>query len=724
MKGTSNNTTGISRKNSCAALSSDGATMAKIIATFCVVLGHSYKLFKFLHTETSEIFYLNSVHGFCISCLPVFFGLAGYYLVVKDHWDYRNNLKKKFRSLVIPFLGFIAIYAVISCVGSLIFPAFFDDFRKFTAQDWLMHLIGIPFLKDPIFYGPLWFVRDLMILNILSFALVPIVKKVPGYLLIPVMTALYFAPIDRQICNSIPFFVTGMYFGFKKKIPILNNPIQIAAVAIVGFAVPIMFEGEIALEISILLFAISTLAISEKLIKNERIKKMAKMAILFSFPVYLLHEYPMTTITRLLAMQHISTPFAVAAFFVLPIPVIALCTGVAALWKRILPKTYMLLTGGRFKQESDLRRVLFGGIKMSESKKGKRIQYIDILKSFAIILVVITHIDYAKGAKPWILAFAMPAFFFASGMLLKTTPGTVKTEFAFCKKRFLSLMIPYFIWALVYTAIYALTNKSFEVKRLLYILYGSHQSLGNAHTLTSLWFLPVLFLAMALFSLCRLTFKDKLNVPVKLILAAVFLAVGGILPKISKGYPWGVNLVPTAFGFIMLGNALFPSLERMRQKFEGRRGLAILIAATVICFAGTFLYRFNIPGNGYINMANAAYGNYLLFLPIAFIGIAFMVFISLTLDRTLSEKSTAARRFFTFFGGSTMCTFATHKLFIRGFEALFNAVHVPYVVELIVTSVGTIAACFLAALLITRYLPILAGRVPDRSAKQQNKGQK
>ena len=723
MKGTSNNTTGISRKNSCAALSSDGATMAKVIATFCVVLVHSYKLFKFMNVDASKIVYLNGFHAFGICSLPIFFGLAGYYLVVKDHWDYRNNLKKKIRSLVIPFLGFIAIYAVISCVGSLIFPAFFDDFRKFTAQDWLMHLIGIPFLKDPIFYGPLWFVRDLMILNILSFALVPIVKKVPGYLLIPLMAALYFAPIDRQICNSIPFFVTGMYFGFKKKIPILNNPNQIAAVAIAAFAVPIVFESEIALEISILLFAISTLAISEKLIKNEKIKKMAKKAIPFSLPVYMLHEYPMTTITRLLALQHISTPFAVAAYFVLPIPVIALCTGAAVLWKRVLPKTYMLLTGGRFKQESDQGRGLFGGIIMSEAKKGKRIQYIDILKALAIILVVIAHID-AKVAKPWISPFVMSAFFFASGMLLKTTPGTVKTELAFCKKRFLSLMIPYFIWALVYTAIYALTNKSFEAKRLLYILYGSHQSLGNAHTLTSLWCIPPLFLAMVLFSLCRLTFKDKLNVPVKLILAAVFLAVGGILPKLSKGYPWGVNLVPTAFGFIMLGNALFPSLERMRQKLEGRRGLAILIAGTVICFAGTFLYRFNIPGNGYINMANAIYGNYFLFLLVAFIGTAFMVFISLTLDRTLSEKSTAARRFFTFFGGSTMCTFATHKLFIRGFEALFNAVHVPYVVELIVTSVGTIAACFLAALLITRYLPILAGRVPDRSAKQQNKGQK
>lgn len=338
----------ISHRNSFAALSSDGATSAKVIATFCVVLAHSYKLFKFMNVEASEIFYLNGVHAFCISCLPIFFVLAGYYLVLKDNWDYRKNLRKKIKSLVIPYLGFISIYAVISCVGSLVFPAFFDDFRRFTVHDWLMHLFGIPFLRDPIFYGPLWFVRELFIFNVLSFALVPIVKRTPGYLLIPVMIALYFAPIDRKICNSIPFFVIGMYFGFKKKIPIFNSPIQIIVVSIVGFVVPIVFESELALEISILLFAISTLAISEKLIKNERIKRITQMAIPFSFPVYLLHEYPMTTIMRLIALQHISIPYAVAAFIIFPIPVIFLCIGVAVLWKRISPKTYMLLTGGRY----------------------------------------------------------------------------------------------------------------------------------------------------------------------------------------------------------------------------------------------------------------------------------------------------------------------------------------------------------------------------------------
>ena len=89
-------------KNGFTALSSDGATMAKVISTFCVVLIHSYKLFKYMDVKSSEIFYLRGVHAFATCGVPIFFLLAGYYLVYKDDWNYRNNLKKKFKSLVIP----------------------------------------------------------------------------------------------------------------------------------------------------------------------------------------------------------------------------------------------------------------------------------------------------------------------------------------------------------------------------------------------------------------------------------------------------------------------------------------------------------------------------------------------------------------------------------------------------------------------------------------------
>lgn len=333
---------------SISTLSSDGATLAKVIATFCVVITHSHKIFSYLGIPDSEVFYIKGFRAFGNSGVPVFFLLAGFFLTVKDNFDYQKNLKKKFRSLVIPYCVFILAYACISCLGALVMPGFFDDFRKFTAYDWLMHVFGIPFSTGPGFYGPFWFIRELLIFNILSFALVPAVKKIPGFLLIPAMIVVYFLPLTNQIRYSIPFFLTGMYFGTKKSIPILNYPIPLIVLFAAAFTVPVVLMGELPRRISIFLMAVSTIMISGKLIERDNIRRFARTAIPYSFPIYAMHEYPMVTTMRLLALKHISLPAAVIAYFTVPFLVIGLCVCMAIVWRRLSPKTYAVCTGGRY----------------------------------------------------------------------------------------------------------------------------------------------------------------------------------------------------------------------------------------------------------------------------------------------------------------------------------------------------------------------------------------
>ncbi len=163
-------------------------------------------------------------------------------MTFKDNWDYKKNLNKKLKSLVIPYCVFINLYALISCAGALVLLGFFNDFRTFSAYDWFIHLIGIPFEKNPSFYGPLWFVRELFIFNVASILLVPMVEKIKGYILIPTMICVYFLPVSWLLYNLIPFFIVGMYFGFNKKLPVLSNPLYIMPLLIIGFTVPIVFE--------------------------------------------------------------------------------------------------------------------------------------------------------------------------------------------------------------------------------------------------------------------------------------------------------------------------------------------------------------------------------------------------------------------------------------------------------------------------------------------------
>jgi len=64
--------------NKCiSSLSSDGATLAKVIATFSVVLTHSYKLFGYMAVDGSSVLYLRGFHAFASCGVPVFFLLWG-----------------------------------------------------------------------------------------------------------------------------------------------------------------------------------------------------------------------------------------------------------------------------------------------------------------------------------------------------------------------------------------------------------------------------------------------------------------------------------------------------------------------------------------------------------------------------------------------------------------------------------------------------------------------
>ena len=346
----------------------------------------------------------------------------------------------------------------------------------------------------------------------------------------------------------------------------------------------------------------------------------------------------------------------------------------------------------------------------------KKIRYIDYFKALLMILVILGHINFAnQEIKAWIYAFHMPPFFFASGMLLKN--GAVSDLRSVGKaiwKKFQCLMFPYFIWALIYS--------SLEASNLVRILYGSHQVLGGAGSLTSLWFLPALFLATGLFYAAQLVFKNKWTVPVKLILAAVSFGIAAVLPKIKYGYPWCVNVSFCAFGFILLGNVLFPLIQTIHKRIAGMKaGGLIVLLAVCLAFAGTLLYQLNIPEKGYVNMANAYYGNYFMFLFVAGMGILFSLSLSLLLDRVIPETVCEKWDFLSFLGQNTLCAFVIQKPVIKVFKKVFTMIRVPDVVSLAITCIGTAIVCCIAAMILNRWLPVFVGKLPKTNAADDGK---
>ena len=121
-----------------------------------------------------------------------------------------------------------------------------------------------------------------------------------------------------------------------------------------------------------------------------------------------------------------------------------------------------------------------------------RLRYIDIAKAIGIVLVIVGHITVTGTlGKRFIYAFHMPLFFVLSGMLLCLKSfGDIGSWSELILKRAKRLLIPYFIWAMIYSTP--------TYKNAALIFYGSWEALGKAQSLTSLWFLPVMFLAVCL----------------------------------------------------------------------------------------------------------------------------------------------------------------------------------------------------------------------------------
>lgn len=121
----------------------------------------------------------------------------------------------------------------------------------------------------------------------------------------------------------------------------------------------------------------------------------------------------------------------------------------------------------------------------------KRIEYIDIAKGIGILLIVMSHNDFALVSPffhKFVFSFLMPFFFFVSGMFFKTE----RPFFTILRRRYESLLKPYlFTNLLIYFMTLSFTTVNFNIAtgRVIKALYAN----GHYIAWTQIWSLPHLF---------------------------------------------------------------------------------------------------------------------------------------------------------------------------------------------------------------------------------------
>lgn len=191
----------------------------------------------------------------------------------------------------------------------------------------------------------------------------------------------------------------------------------------------------------------------------------------------------------------------------------------------------------------------------------KRIEWADIAKGIAIILVVVGHSVSPTGlANKAIYAFHMPFFFFIFGYLFDSSRHINSFKW-FIWNRFKRLMIPYFATGLIVFAYWYFIQRhatgDLNTPRAIFdilqrgFLYGAGQAVEqypNVTPIGPMWFLPCLFVASVIFWVIT-------RIPNQIVQWG--LCIAGAVTGYSLGkdlfMPWSVDISLFALVFMMAG---------------------------------------------------------------------------------------------------------------------------------------------------------------------------
>lgn len=259
------------------------------------------------------------------------------------------------------------------------------------------------------------------------------------------------------------------------------------------------------------------------------------------------------------------------------------------------------------------------------------LRWIDALKGFAIIMVVVGHMNIPSNLLKYIFSFHMPLFFFIAGYLSNLDKYLNSPE-SFLKNKFKSLIIPYFsftimayVYCLIFDAIYQPEIRNIKIfsdgfsAEVYEVLYSTGSDLLNY----PLWFLTCLFATETLFYFIVRKYSHQRN---KLLLLIIFISIIGYLYPLYINFrlPWNFDIALTSIVFYSTGYQLRKYYSKNERPTSLYKNTSLLIGFFCIHIFLLFIVGKNIPR---FDLNTMIYGNYFLFYMITFSGIFTYIFL-------------------------------------------------------------------------------------------------
>lgn len=296
----------------------------------------------------------------CRCAVPAYFFLSALFLYRRP-FNYKTNLVRKLKTLGIPYLIMNTVWIVfflvakfIPVIGGMISNPE-NNVLEWGVVDYLNAYLGFQ-SGYPMLY-PLWFIRDLIVLNVLATVIGKMVEKIPtvsmviavvAWLLIP-KTGVFFLGIQ-----SIVFWVLGcalcksqFNLSLFEKIPEWLISVLYVLFIVVDTLTIDLKAHLIIHNIGIIIGMLFWYVCATKL-KGSKLKKILLVVSAYSFGIYIFHESTLTLFKKVCAkILPDGTIFSLLQYFVIPIIIIVGCIILSMLLKRFVPALYKLLTGSR-----------------------------------------------------------------------------------------------------------------------------------------------------------------------------------------------------------------------------------------------------------------------------------------------------------------------------------------------------------------------------------------
>jgi surface polysaccharide O-acyltransferase-like enzyme len=304
--------------------------------------------------------------GLCRVAVPVFFFISGYlFFVHLEEWNYRiwiKKLKKRIRSLLLPYIFWNLICAFCS-LGMICLSYFLKGGDAPSIVDWYDSIGGLRLFWDSRnglfpYNLPLWFIRDLIVLVIISPIVFSLIQKTKliGLLIIYLAFVLGVHYPWVTFFQGLFYFSLGAYFSifscdfteFFEKYRIFTTCIAIPLLVIIvltygnsnilcGYAVSLFsFFGTSSL------IGIVTILIKKKKVKVNRLLSNSSFFIFAAH--YIMLPIVMNGFNIVFPMNQYCL---IVKYFTISSTLVAFLVFIYLIMSKMMPKTTSVLTGGR-----------------------------------------------------------------------------------------------------------------------------------------------------------------------------------------------------------------------------------------------------------------------------------------------------------------------------------------------------------------------------------------